>query len=77
MDLKRVLNSDQMKFYFGCRGSGLKSQSFMDMIRSAKGTSQDDDLDDEDDFVMKKESSSTSQIHRGLNSIRYHQRDIF
>ncbi|KAF3511683.1 hypothetical protein F2Q69_00000316 [Brassica cretica] len=43
-------------------GSGLKSQSFMDMIRSAKGTSQDDDLDDEDDFVMKKESSSTSQI---------------
>ncbi|KAG2334451.1 hypothetical protein Bca52824_005631 [Brassica carinata] len=44
------------------QGSGLKSQSFMDMIRSAKGTSQDDDLDDEDDFVMKKESSSTSQI---------------
>ena len=49
----------------------------MDMLRSAKGTSQDDDLDDEVDFVMKKESSSTSQIHRGLNSIRYHQRDIF
>nr|CAA8287654.1 Unknown [Brassica napus]CAA8392266.1 Unknown [Brassica napus]CAA8403925.1 Unknown [Brassica napus] len=44
------------------QGSGLKSQSFMDMIRSAKGTSQDDDLDDEDDFFMKKESSSTSQI---------------
>ncbi|KAJ0266146.1 Transcription factor BIM1 [Hirschfeldia incana] len=48
------------------QGSGLKSQSFMDMLRSAKGTSQDDDLDDEDDFVMKKESSSTSQIHRDL-----------
>ncbi|CAF2118930.1 unnamed protein product [Brassica napus] len=46
------------------QGSGLKSQSFMDMIRSAKGTSQDDDLDDEEDFVMKKESSSTSQNHR-------------
>ncbi|CAN8298693.1 unnamed protein product [Cochlearia groenlandica] len=46
------------------QGSGLKSQSFMDMIRSAKGTSQDDDLDDEEDFIMKKESSSTSQIHR-------------
>ncbi|KAF8115646.1 hypothetical protein N665_0025s0107 [Sinapis alba] len=46
------------------QGSGLKSQSFMDMLRSAKGTSQDDDLDDEEDFVMKKESSSTSQIHR-------------
>ncbi|KAG2334497.1 hypothetical protein Bca52824_005677 [Brassica carinata] len=44
------------------QGSGLKSQSFMDMIRSAKETSQDDALDDEEDFVMKKESSSTSQI---------------
>ncbi|XP_033138660.1 transcription factor BIM1 isoform X2 [Brassica rapa] len=55
-----------LSFYFGCRGSGLKSQSFMDMLRSAKGTSQDDDLDDEEDFVMKKESSSTSQIHRDL-----------
>ncbi|XP_013638511.1 PREDICTED: transcription factor BIM1-like isoform X3 [Brassica oleracea var. oleracea] len=48
------------------QGSGLKSQSFMDMLRSAKGTSQDDDLDDEEDFVTKKESSSTSQIHRDL-----------
>ncbi|XP_018445697.1 transcription factor BIM1 isoform X1 [Raphanus sativus] len=48
------------------QGSGLKSQSFMDMLRSAKGTSQDDDFDDEEDFVMKKESSSTSQIHRDL-----------
>ncbi|XP_023636604.1 transcription factor BIM1 isoform X3 [Capsella rubella] len=46
------------------QGSGLKSQSFMDMIRSAKGSSQDDDLDDEEDFIMKKESSSTSQSHR-------------
>jgi hypothetical protein len=42
----------------------LKSQSFMDMIRSAKGSSQEDDLDDEEDFIMKKESSSTSQSHR-------------
>ncbi|CAH8312554.1 unnamed protein product [Eruca vesicaria subsp. sativa] len=46
------------------QGSGIKTPSFMDMLRSAKGTSQDDDLDDEEDFVMKKESSSTSQIHR-------------
>ncbi|KAJ0235316.1 Transcription factor BIM1 [Hirschfeldia incana] len=45
------------------QGSGLKNQSFMDMIRSAKGPSQDDDLDDEEDFIMKKESSSTSLIH--------------
>ncbi|KAF8118703.1 hypothetical protein N665_0002s0018 [Sinapis alba] len=49
------------------QGSGLKSQSFMDMIRSAKETSQDDDaLDDEEDFIMKKESSSTSQNHRDV-----------
>ncbi|VVB13676.1 unnamed protein product [Arabis nemorensis] len=46
------------------QGSGLKSQSFMDMIRSAKGGSLDDDLDDEEDFILKKESSSTSQSHR-------------
>ncbi|AED91254.1 basic helix-loop-helix (bHLH) DNA-binding superfamily protein [Arabidopsis thaliana] len=46
------------------QGSVLKSQSFMDMIRSAKGSSQEDDLDDEEDFIMKKESSSTSQSHR-------------
>ncbi|XP_056861470.1 transcription factor BIM1 isoform X4 [Raphanus sativus] len=48
------------------QGSGLKSQSFMDMIRSAKGTSPDDDLDDDEDFIMKKESSSTSQNHIDL-----------
>ncbi|XP_010522390.1 PREDICTED: transcription factor BIM1-like isoform X2 [Tarenaya hassleriana] len=42
--------------------SGLKSQSFMDMIRSAKGSSQDNDGDDdEEEFIMKKESPSTSQ----------------
>uniref|UniRef100_A0A1J3GN92 Transcription factor BIM1 n=1 Tax=Noccaea caerulescens TaxID=107243 RepID=A0A1J3GN92_NOCCA len=46
------------------QGSGLKSQSFMDMIRSAKGSSHDDDLDDEEDFIMKKENSSTSQSQR-------------
>jgi hypothetical protein len=54
----------------------LKSQSFMDMIRSAKGSSQEDDLDDEEDFIMKKESSSTSQSHRGLYCPRFHLYDI-
>ncbi|CAA7023484.1 unnamed protein product [Microthlaspi erraticum] len=48
--------------------SGLKSrsQSFMDMIRSAKGSSQDDDLDDDDEeFIMKKENNTpTSQCQR-------------
>lgn len=43
------------------QASGLKSQSFMDMIRSAKASSQDDDGDDDEEFVMKKESPSTSQ----------------
>ncbi|XP_010546222.1 PREDICTED: transcription factor BIM1 isoform X2 [Tarenaya hassleriana] len=38
--------------------SGLKSQSFMDMIRSAKVNSQDDD---EEELVMRTESPSTSQ----------------
>uniref|UniRef100_A0A1J3EBG0 Transcription factor BIM1 n=1 Tax=Noccaea caerulescens TaxID=107243 RepID=A0A1J3EBG0_NOCCA len=48
--------------------SGLKSpsQSFMDMIRSAKGSSQEDDLDDDDEeFVMKKENNTpTSRCQR-------------
>ncbi|KAL0842763.1 hypothetical protein Bca101_016008 [Brassica carinata] len=50
------------------QGSGLKSQSFMDMIRSAKETSQDDALDDEEDLIMKKESSSTSQIQHAADA---------
>lgn len=48
----------------------------MDMIRSAKGSSQEDDLDDEEDFIMKKESSSTSQSHRGLYILRFHLYDF-
>ncbi|KAH7549248.1 hypothetical protein JRO89_XS13G0004200 [Xanthoceras sorbifolium] len=40
--------------------SGVKSQSFMEMIKSAKGSSQDDDLDDDDEFLLKKENSGTT-----------------
>lgn len=43
--------------------SGQKSQSFMEMIKSAKGSTQDDNLDDEEEFVLKKESPSP--VHKG------------
>ncbi|KAK3225538.1 hypothetical protein Dsin_005400 [Dipteronia sinensis] len=43
------------------RPLGVKSQSFMEMIKSAKGSIQDDDLLDEDDeFLLKKENSGTT-----------------
>ncbi|XP_015572073.2 transcription factor BIM1 isoform X1 [Ricinus communis] len=38
--------------------SGQKSQSFMEMIKSAKDSSQDDKLDEEEEFVLKKETPS-------------------
>lgn len=43
-----------------------QSQSFMDMIKSAKGSSQEDDLDDDDEeFVTNKgNNTSTSQCQR-------------
>ncbi|XP_021286616.1 transcription factor BIM1 isoform X2 [Herrania umbratica] len=37
-----------------------KSQSFMEMIKSAKGSAQDDDFEEDEDFVFKKESSTTT-----------------
>ncbi|KAJ6293731.1 hypothetical protein OIU76_021903 [Salix suchowensis] len=43
---------------------GLKStQSFIEMIQSAKGSTLDDDLDDEETFLLKKETPSP--IHKG------------
>ncbi|XP_044465565.1 transcription factor BIM1-like isoform X2 [Mangifera indica] len=39
--------------------SGLKSQSFIEMIKSAKCSTQDEDLEDEEDYTIKKENSST------------------
>ncbi|KAI4335865.1 hypothetical protein L6164_014468 [Bauhinia variegata] len=39
--------------------TGHKSQSFMEIIKSAKDCSQDDELDNEEAFVLKKESSDT------------------
>ncbi|KAL4364278.1 hypothetical protein GQ457_04G036260 [Hibiscus cannabinus] len=37
-----------------------KRQSFMEMIKSAKGSSLDDDFVEDEDFILKKESSATS-----------------
>ncbi|GMJ14019.1 BES1-INTERACTING MYC-LIKE1 [Hibiscus trionum] len=37
-----------------------KQKSFMEMITSAKGSSQYDDFEEDEDFVLKKQSSNTS-----------------
>ncbi|XP_022728980.1 transcription factor BIM1 isoform X2 [Durio zibethinus] len=37
-----------------------KSQSFMEMIKSAKDSSHDDDFEEAENFVLKKESSATT-----------------
>ncbi|KAK8587475.1 hypothetical protein V6N13_086459 [Hibiscus sabdariffa] len=37
-----------------------KTQSFMEMIKSAKGSSLDDDFEEDEDFILKKESSTTT-----------------
>ncbi|XP_031287622.1 transcription factor BIM1 isoform X2 [Pistacia vera] len=39
--------------------SGLKSQSFLEIIKSAKDSTQDEDLDDEEEYSLKIENSST------------------
>lgn len=55
-------SSDNHRNSFNSRSSsqppGQTSQSFMEMIKSAKGSTQDDEFDDEEDFVIKKESTS-------------------
>lgn len=43
----------------------MKSQSFMEMIKSAKVSTHDDDLDDEDEFILKRENSTTT-THKGI-----------
>lgn len=53
------------------RPSGQKSQSFMEMIKSAKGSTQDEDLEDEEEFILKKESPSP--IHKGISLINIPQ----
>ncbi|KAK4257280.1 hypothetical protein QN277_006888 [Acacia crassicarpa] len=41
--------------------TGQKNQSFIDMIKSAKDCSQDEELDNEEAFIFKKESSNTQR----------------
>jgi hypothetical protein len=52
------------------RATGQKNKSFMEMIQSAKvGNAEEDDLDDEEEFVLKKEPSTTATTaHRGIVS---------
>lgn len=47
------------------RQSVQRNQSFMEMIKSAKGSSQEDELDDDEEFVLKKEIS-TNINHKGM-----------
>lgn len=49
-----------------------QSQSFMDMLKSAKGSSQEEDMDDDDEeFVTNKgTNTSTNQCQRGLSFTR-------
>lgn len=50
---------------FSCLSSsqptGTKNPSFMEMLKSAKSTSQDEELDDDGDFVIKKETSTANK----------------
>ncbi|GLT54141.1 hypothetical protein SLA2020_273660 [Shorea laevis] len=49
------------------QATGQKNKSFMEMIKSAKaGSAEEDDLDDEEEFVLKKEPSTpVTTAHRG------------
>ncbi|KAG7023272.1 Transcription factor BIM1, partial [Cucurbita argyrosperma subsp. argyrosperma] len=50
---------------FSCLSSsqptGTKNPTFMEMLKSAKSTSQDEELDDDGDFVIKKETSTANK----------------
>ncbi|XP_024024838.1 transcription factor BIM1 isoform X3 [Morus notabilis] len=46
--------------------SGHRSRSFMEMIKSAKCSSQDEELEDEEPFVLKKETSTVTTTHKEL-----------
>ena len=41
------------------RTMGQKNQSLLEMLKSAKDCSQDEELDNEETFILKKESSNT------------------
>lgn len=55
------------------RATEQKNKSFMEMIKSAKvGNAEEDDLDYEEEFVLKKEpSTSVTTAHRGIGSNTY------
>lgn len=39
------------------------------MINSAKENTQDDEFDDEEEFVLKKEASASATTHQGIFDI--------
>lgn len=50
----------------------MRSQSFMDMIKSAKGSSShEDEIDEEEHFALKKEISSSTITPNGLFPISF------
>ncbi|XP_024929379.3 transcription factor BIM1 isoform X2 [Ziziphus jujuba] len=62
-----VSSSSNHRKSFGSFSSSQQSlqrnQSFMEMIKSAKGSNQEDELDEEEELVLKKELSTTT--HKG------------
>ena len=48
------------------RPSGQRNQSFMEMIKSAKGSSREEEVEEEEQFVLKKETSTANTTQRGV-----------
>ncbi|XP_059453831.1 transcription factor BIM1 isoform X1 [Corylus avellana] len=59
------------------QAAGQKNKSFMEMIKSAKvGNAEEDDLDYEEEFVLKKEpSTSVTTAHRGELRVKVDGKD--
>ncbi|XP_038678680.1 transcription factor BIM1-like isoform X2 [Tripterygium wilfordii] len=53
---ERLSQSSANNHHNTLRGTGQKSQSFVEMIKSAKLSSQDDELEEEEEFILKQES---------------------
>ncbi|XVE56754.1 hypothetical protein DITRI_Ditri04bG0036300 [Diplodiscus trichospermus] len=59
-------NNHRNSFSSSQPSSKQKSQSFMEMIKSAKGSSHDDDFEEDEDFLLKKETSTTTHSNGAL-----------
>jgi len=54
-------------WYFNRPAGRRSTQSFIEMIKSAKGCALDDDVDDEEEFLLKKETPSP--IRKGISIV--------